>query len=381
MARLAAAKIAGAGLARKRFCIVTYVLSAAVLLGLPGLNLAADRITGQFWGVGRLLWGVIAVWCLYHLLEFLANVALWAWLRDLVPVEHRGRFLGRRERWISAGRTIGMLASGLFAHHCKDLPEWKWAAYTLPAAAGAAILMLAPLPLAFMPAAGTAERVDHSAAGAEPFRWRSLLTPLLDARLSRLMIYGCWFSFFNGITQTAMAAFPERILGLSLLYVLELRTATSLGQSLVSPLLGRCTDRYGNRPVVMACQVIVGLALYGYLWATPDEPHWFDLAWVAFVAYAGINIGLPNLLLKLSPLGQTGSCVATYFALTGLCYGVSTILGGFVFDMLQGAAFIIGGQHMNRFGYLFFIGVVTRVAGVIFLWAVDEPRPAAVDNR
>ncbi len=375
LGRLGAARFARGGTSRKRFCIANYFASGLVLAALPALAVGQQRLPPK-----AALGGVVAVWCLYHLLEYLATVALWAWLRDLVPLAHRGLFIGRRERWLNAGRTIGMLGGGVFAWQCGRIPDWKWAAYAVPAAAGAVFLMVAVIPLLAMPigAAGPASR----GGGAEPgqpaeFRWRQLLTPLFDRRLSRLMIFGCWFSFFNGLTQTAQGVFPVRSLELELIWLLGFRTAMTFGQTLVSPQVGLWADRFGNRPVLMVSQVIVALGLWGYMKASPEQWWLIGLAWFAWIAYAGINIGVPNLLLKLSPPGQAGACVASYFALTGICYGVSTIIGGLAFDYLQGQTIFVRNSPLDRYEFLFLFGIITRMTGVVFLLAIDEPRPVS----
>lgn len=370
LGRLAAARFALAGATRKRFCLLMYLASGLVLAALPALAVARDRLPPY-----AALAGVVAVWCLYHLLEYLATVALWAWLGDLVPLEHRGLFIGRRDRWLNGGRVMGMLAGGLFAWQCEHGAAWKWAAYVVPAACGAGLMMLAVVPLCFLPV-GPAAKNTAAHAAAPSFRWRQLLTPLADMRLSRLLIYGCWFSFFNGLTQTVQGVFPARILEVSVFWMLAFRSAMTAGQTLVGPQVGRWADRYGNRPVLIVSQLIVAAGMLAYMRATPETWGLIGLAWLAWVAYAGINIGVPNLLLKLSPPGQSGACLASYFALTGLCYGISTVLGGVAFDLLRGSSFLIRHWLLDRYEFSFFFGAVTRAMGAILLLGIDEPRPA-----
>lgn len=374
LGRLAAAPFALGGQTRKRFCLATYLASGIVLAALPALVVARDQLPPQ-----AALVGVVSVWCVYHLLEYLATVALWAWLGDLVPLDHRGLFIGRRDRWLNAGRMTGMLGGGLFAWRCQQVTQWQWAAYVVPAGCGAILLMLAVVPLLFLPvgppaASGVVREVPAR------FRWRQLLTPLADARLSRLLIYGCWFSFFNGLTQTVQNVFPARILDVSLFWMLAFRTGMTCGQTLIGPQVGRWADRFGNRPVLIVSQAIVAAGMLAYMRATPDTWSLIGLAWLAWVAYAGINIGVPNLLLKLAPAGEAGACVAAYFAVTGICYGVSTVLGGLAFDQLRGSSFLIRHWQLDRYEFLFFFGAVTRTMGVVLLLGIDEPRPAAVLN-
>ena len=62
--------------------------------------------------------------------------------------------------------------------------------------------------------------------------------------------------------------------------------------------------------------------------ATPQRWLWFTGAWVLWIAYAGLNVCLPNLMLKLSPERSNAPYIATFYAVTGLCYAASTVVGG-----------------------------------------------------
>jgi hypothetical protein len=73
--------------------------------------------------------------------------------------------------------------------------------------------------------------------------------------------------------------------------------------------------------------------------------------------------------------------VACYFALTGICYGVSTICGGLAFDYLQGQTIFVRNTPLDRYQFMFFFGVITRMTGVVFLLAIDEPRPVVQENE
>ncbi len=124
---------------------------------------------------------------------------------------------------------------------------------------------------------------------------------------------------------------------------------------------------------MVVCQVIVGLGLAGYLFADENRLWPIGLAWAAWIAYAGINIGVPKLLLDLAPPERSGAAVAAYFAATGLFFGVSTILGGLAFDMLRGQTMRVLDWDLNRYQYLFYLGMITRVMGAGLLPRVPEP--------
>lgn len=352
---------------RKRFCLVAYLLSALVLVGLP-----AAAAPGWLGSPKVSLAALVLFWCMYHLLEFFGNVALYAWLADLVPLTIRGRFFGRRQRWMLAGQASAMVAAGLFSslwqiHH--PLAP-RWVSYAIPAVLGAAFMLAALGPLAVMP--------EPSARRPLPQRipLADLIAPLMDFRFVRFLAFGCWFSFFNGITQSVQVSYPGRVLGLDLAAMLTMQTGMRLGQLAVSPRLGRVADRWGNKPLMMACLPLVASGLLFYFLATPQAPWWIVGAWVLWIAYAGINVGQPNLMLKLAPPATNAAYVAAFQAISDLCVAASTLAGGWLYDRLLHETVAAGPWTLDFYQAAFLFGAVARLGGVAVLGFVDETPPA-----
>ena len=355
---------------RKRFCLTTYLLSGLVLLGLP-LAAAPGWLSSKTASLAAL----VALWCLYHLLEYLGTVALWSWLADLVPLRIRGRFIGRRERWMVVGQAAAMLAAGLFTWGWHQLhPQLpRWIGYAIPAGVGVWFLIASLVPLVRMP------RVASGRPGRPGLTLRSMAAPFLDRRFLRLLLFGCWFSFFNGITQSAQSVYPYRVLGMSLFVMLALQTGMRCGQWTISPALGRLADRWGNRPVMILSLPVVALGCLFHYLATPAQPWWLIGAWATWIAYAGLNVGLPNLMLKLSPREANTPYIAAFHATGGLCVAVSTIAGGWLLDQFAKVSFSVFGGivALSFYQYLFLFGWLTRTMGVLLLWLIIEPRGTA----
>jgi MFS family permease len=192
--------------------------------------------------------------------------------------------------------------------------------------------------------------------------------------------YGCWFSFFNGFTQSAQNYYPMQVLGVSLFLSLSLQTGMRLGQLGISPWIGALADRIGNRPVMIASQLVVAAGLLFFAAATPAHWSWLIGAWVLWIAYAGLNVCLPNLMLKLSPERSNSPYIAAYYAITGLCYAASTIVGGALVDQCRTWTFPLGGFWLGFFPCLFLCGWAMRSLGSLLLLLVIEP-PAKLSQR
>ena len=308
---------------RKRFCITTGLFSGLALAALPATACSAPRAAPA-----AILAAMVALWCLYQLCEFLGMVALWSWLADLAPQEVPVNFSGG-VAWLAGSQAAAMLAGAAFA--------WTWShrysaapralAYAVPILLGTALIMAAVLPLAALPAAD---------APGTPARRAALRRPWTDRRFLRLLAIGCWISVVNGLIQSPQNIFPNRVLAIDVSALLALKVGLRLGQWPIAPALGRWADRAGNRRLLAASLLVVAQGPLFYFLATPERPWWIAGAWICWVAWAGLNIGIPNLMLKLAPPAAATSYLAAYFGVTGLCHGVSTILGGTLFDGYRG---------------------------------------------
>lgn len=360
----------------RRMAIVLYTASYLLLLGVPWVaatqadnagGLAAGQLNGP-------LLIIVALVCVHQLLEYLASVALWSWLADLVPQRIRGRYFARRQVFQLCALIPTLAAGAVLVDAWRRAgPSGALQGYSIVIALGALLLLGSVAPLVMMPP-------TRAYRPSEPRRrWLipPLSEPLGNVGFRRLLVFGCWFSLFNGLTQSPMNIYPKAVLELGLLELVLMQMAMRLGQAGVSLWAGPASDRYGNRPVLIVCQMLVASGPLFYLLATPAQPYWLLGAWLVWAAYAGLNICLPNLLLKLSPRGRDAPYIATYFAATSLCYAASTLAGGWLFDAwpewLGGSPGEAGINPAGRYEWFFWIGWFTRTLGVVWLVRIMEP--------
>jgi hypothetical protein len=278
------------------------------------------------------------------------------------------------------GQAVGMLASGLldqlWRSYVPPTPGFRWLGYAIPLGLGALLMAVSVVPLFRMPPVVLGQVVR---AGAD---LRAMLAPLADRCLVRLLAFGCWFSFFNGLTLPAQDSYLRKSLGLAVMVPLALQVLLRIGQLSVSPWVGRVADRRGNRLVMAVCVPLIAAAPLCYFAATPDRPGWIVGAWLLWIAYVGINVCLPNLLLKLSPRGGNTPTIATYYAVTGLAMAASTICGGLLLDALRERVFYVPGLGTLDYWHLAFLASwIARSLGLVVLLAVIEPAAAPTGGQ
>jgi MFS family permease len=376
----------------KRTYLALSAAAYALLLAIPPAIESGREIASRPAALSLL----IGIYCAHQLFEQVAVIALWTWLADLVPRRLRGRIFARRNIWQLVVVIPTLLASGFYidraiatereaAAAARDaLPATDAAAKPAPIAARpyaaahysalvniSAVLMLVSLvPLLTVPQGATTQFATPS---KPRHGLRALASSLREPGAVRLVVYGCWFSFFNGLFTAAQFVFPKAVLNLGLGAINAMQTTMRVGQIGFSAWAGPASDRCGNRPVIVVSQLLVGAAPLFYFLASPNSPYWLYGAWILWSAYAGINICVPNLTFRLVPPAERSALYATYQALSGLLFAVGALAGGFAFDAVITKELIDAGDSLPRFAMFFLAAFVMRSLGAAIVAAVPEP--------
>lgn len=363
---VAPAVIYRAGTAR-RACLAVSSASYVLIVGLPAIAAVAPAVS-RTTAVALMITLLFA----HQLLEYVGTVALWSWWGDLVPPAIRGRYFARRQGIQLAVSIPTLLAGGYFADHLRREfqaePDRLLLAYAIPTAAGALALLASLVPLAMMPATRKYPRPQAGQLAA------TILAPFVDRRFRRLLVFRCWFSLANGVSQTVQnVIFPKDVLGFGVGPLSAMRVSMQLGQMAGARPVGRTSDRFGNRPVLVAAQACVSASLVFFLVARPEMRWLLWGAWLLFAAYVAHNICLPNLVLKLAPDADRPAYVAAGEALASACHAAATIAGGAAFDWLRASSTDSASEPYRSCLIVLAAGLVMRALAVPLAMAIEEP--------
>ncbi len=352
----------------KRSAVIFFSISYLLFWGVPLVAIpgVAPRHNALFL--------LIAITSVHQLFEYMGQIALWSWLADIVPSTLRGRYFGRRQVLQLAVLIPTLILGSWFTDqwrtHYRSEPDRLLLGYAMSSGLGALFLLSSIWPLVRMPA--TPQLTGNFQRLAD-----LILVAIRDTRFRRLLQYGCWCSVFNGITQAPQNIFPKRILHLDIWPLSLMRIGMQVGQMGFSAWAGQFSDRFGNRLTLIISQMMLATAPIFFLLSTPDQPWLIAGAWLAWSAYAGVNVCGPNLMLKLASRQQVASYLALYFALTSLFYAASTVAGGYCFDRFLRAD---GGSvlwQLDAYQVAFLAALIGRFAAVLFLFRLIEPAPGS----
>lgn len=358
---------------RRRFAVRTFLASGVVLGAMPFISAPDVLPTPQM-----ALAALVSFWTAYHFFEYLGVIALWSWIGGAVPQRIRGRFVGRRGAVLNACQVAGMLAgaigTSLWQSHmaATNQPDRIWFAYAVYVVAGAAFFILAAAPLAGIPHA--------SASGqGECVIWSEIFAPFRDRRFLCYLAYGGMFSLANGLTASAQFIFQMRVLNISYAARIAMDASSQGLQSAVMPWIGRVIDRRGSVEVLVVSQFLVAAGMLFFLIATPEYRWWIGGAYVLWIAYAGINVTMPNLMLNLARGESYASYAGAWFAWTQLTYALATLAGGFLFDWADSHQFEFGWRErrFDHFTAFFVLGFVLRLIAAGLAARVHEPRTSS----
>lgn len=356
----------------RRACLILFSASLLFAFALPFV--AWTPASRTYFSPLTLL---VLFLCLQQTLEYLALVALFSWLGEIAPARIRGRYLGARQFWQLSVEIPAILLSGYFIDWWgRTHPDAKTMGYAIALFAGVVCLLLAIVVLGRMPR--QKQRFEQTQAPG----WRETLAPLRDASFWRLLTYGCWFSIFNGLTAAPQTSYPRQTLGLGVGDINAMRTGMRLGQFALSRPLGILCDRFGNRRVMLVSQLCVAAAPLCFLIATPGSTYWIFVAYLLWSWYVGLNIGLPNWMLRHAPRGESPAYLSAYFGVTGVGYAVAAIVGGYLLDQLiarWGGGPLVGSWNLYHLTFLF--AWVTRSLGALLLARVPEASSTGPEMR
>jgi hypothetical protein len=274
--------------------------------------------------VGALI-GVIA---LVTLFAQVSGNARSSWIGDLIPAGFRGTFFGRLNMYAGIIGVVFALLEGTFLDHVKHMGieafSWLFGFGMLFGLTSVLLFVPQPdCPLARREAGGgfVASVRDTFANGA----------------LRLVMVYALLWSM-QSMAGPFYATYMLRDLEMPFLGVGAVNAVATLTLLLSSPFWGRVVDRYGCRPVLIACTLALAPVPLVWIWMNSAMAVYAAVPAINLYggfAVAGISVAMSTLIYKVTPSAGRSVQFAIYSTVVVLAVAPLPTVGGYLPRLLE----------------------------------------------
>jgi MFS family permease len=284
-----------------------------------------------------------------------------SWVGDLVPAQMRGRFFGRITMFAGFIAMGFALAEGLFLDYVKNMGI---AAFSVLFVFGMLFgLANASLfaPQADVPLQRQESRPTFLAMVKAAFTNRPLMMLMLFHLLWQVQMIAAPFYPTYMLRDMKMPFFGVGLIN----------AAAQITVLATSPLWGRIVDRYGCRPVLVACTAaLVPIPLIWIWMTTPLRIYMtvIPLNLVSGVIGAGVSVAITTLMYKATPSAGRSVQFAVYSLFVVLVPAPLPVIGGYLPTWVKALGWPLADLRVT-----FLVPIAFLVAAVLTAKRIGEP--------
>src|SRR3989344_1680533 len=300
-----------------------------------------------------------AVLFISSILLAVGNLALLSWMKDIVPIAHLGNFWGKRNIYASVCGIIVYLLGSYFLDrfHSLDVYGYLFTAGLFLGLVAVPLLLSVP------------EKKKPIHAISPPKFFGRLRIPFFDIRFRPLLYFGIFWGFAVNVASPFFIVYLLDDLSLSFLVVSLFLVLDTLFRIYGLNVWRRIVHRFGGKPSLAFAATITSCVPLAFLFVNKDNflivPFIFAIS--AF-SYAGIDIGLGQLLFKSSPRKYDAYYLSSFTSLVGLSSALGPILGGFLAVLIPSLKAV------------FLASFVLRAAALPFISRIHEYKAREVSD-
>ncbi len=378
-------------LAAMPFMATIFQLPASYFIGKIG-----ERKKIAFWAAtgGRLVWVPIGVFALFPGLSSttkplfilslifssygfisISYVSWLSWMSDLVPHGIRGRFFGTRNMLTGAAGMLVLLIYGVLLDLLKN--HFSRGVSLGFSVAFLSAVLFGMVSLRFLNRVsdpGDTQFVDTS------FR-ENLWLPLKELNFRRFLIFTFTWSFSVYFASPFFTLYFLRDLRFSYSFVAALGMLSSLADLVGMRLWGKISDEVRNKAIIRLAGWIAVFLPMAWVTVNPQSifiPIALNLIGGGF--WAGINLSMNNLLLKISPQENRPFFLSAYSILGGLGAASGPIVSGLILKSIADVNYHIFSWKVLPLQVIFLTSTLLRFLSLQLFRYVSEPEEATIGD-
>jgi MFS family permease len=272
---------------------------------------------------------LIAIVSLVTMFAFVSGNARASWVGDLIPADCRGMFFGRMIMYAGIIGAVFAILEGTVLDHLKQMgiSAFNWLFVFGMIFGLLNVILFAPQP-----------DVTRARNASDSF-WLMVKETFANRPLMMVMAYGMIWSL-QLVAGPFYVTYMLRDLKIPYLGLGILNGVAIITMLVSSPFWGRVVDRYGCRPVLIACTLVLAPTPLVWIWLTHARAVYAvipPLNLLGGFAIAGISVALSTLIYKVTPSAGRAVQFAVYSVLVVLLAAPMPTLGGHLPDWLRAA--------------------------------------------
>ncbi len=341
---------------RRRIIFTSVLLHALMWLPIIVLGLL---FFGKF-SLFSLPAALVAFYSLYAIFGAIAGPAWFSLMGDLVPEKIRGVYFSRRNRICGAVALAATVLSAFL------LDFFKTRGYIL---IGFSVLFLIACIFRIV-SAFTFRRHYYPRLELNNGYYFSLWQFVKNApynNFGRFAIYVALMNFAAAVAGPFFAVYMLKDLNFSYATFMAVNISTSVVTLIVLPVLGKFSDKYGNRELLRSGSILI--PLIPLFWMISGSPVYLILVpqVLGGLGWAAFNFSASNFIYDSVSAQRRGICVAYFNVIVGAGLFLGATLGGFL-------AHYLNITFMNKLLFLFLISGILRFGACLTLPMVKEVR-------
>ena len=350
--QLHAVKVTEKTKARKRIVLISALIQA--ILWLP---LFLIPYILQEYNVA----GLIALACVYFVIDGFGAPAWISWIGDLVPENRRGEYFGFRNRVMGISSFLSVLAAGFILEFFSGYNELLGFFVIFFIAFLFRVISFVYLKKMYEP--------RYEVKEEDVFSFVDFVKRMRKTNFGVFVIYLTLFRFGVSIASPFFVVFMLRELGFSYSMYTTLIAVSSVVTVFTVAYWGKYGDRFGNKSIFSLTGYLI--PLIPLLWLVSNKFIYlaFVMAFSGFV-WAGFNLTSSNFLFDAVSPRKRARCAAFYNIFIGVSNFVGAFIGGLLLKILPTPSFFV-----SNIQTLFLIsGILRLLPAIFFLPKVKEPR-------
>ncbi len=300
-----------------------------------------------------------------------AAPAFLAWLTDLVPPDHRGRYFGRRNMILGLVAAAAALPPALFLDQAVKYGRFAPAlGFSVLFGLGTLCLFLSLWSISRMPDVPREPSPHKGLRGVLAF-YRE---PFLSPNFRHLLMFNITFVFGQMFAGQIGTVYMLEQIRMPYLMVQVAGLIAALFSSLGMPFWGYLADKFGNRPLLLLSGT--GVVFLPYLWflSHPERYLWsvgviYGIQVLAGFLWAGVGLTQFNLNVAVAPREQRALYMGALSAIVAVVGGLANLLSGALMELMK--PFV---PDPTRFFVLFAGASLFRLLALPWLARVHEPQ-------